>query len=116
VESRNGVVGQAFLCQPAGDEKHYRQLSHRLGIPLIREVLAAFRREEISAAVAAEKLGLGRTRLYKLYADYLRAVASGQARHWQPGASSPPPLSNTVSRSNFMWTITACFSPTARTP
>jgi len=50
-------------------------------------VLAAFRGQELSAADAAETLGLGRTRLYELYADYLRAAASGQATHWQPGAS-----------------------------
>jgi len=60
-------------------------LPHRLGVPLIREVLAAFRGAELSAAAAAEKLGLGRTRFYELYADYLRAAASGA--HWQPGAS-----------------------------
>jgi len=48
-------------------------------------VLAAFRGAELSAAAAAEKLGLGRTRFYELYADYLRATASGE--HWQPGAS-----------------------------
>ena len=60
-------------------------MPHRLGVPLIREVLAAFRRAELSASAAAEKLGLGRTRFYELYADYLRAAASGA--HWQPGAS-----------------------------
>jgi hypothetical protein len=75
------------LCHPAGDEKHYRQLPHRLGTPLICEVLAALRRDELTATAAAKKLGLGRTRLYELYADYLRAAASGRARHWQPGAS-----------------------------
>lgn len=50
-------------------------------------MLAAFRRDEVSAMVAAEKLGLGRTRLYELYADYLRALASGQAERWQPAVS-----------------------------
>ena len=54
---------------------------------MIREVLAALRRTEISATTAAEKLGLGRTRLYELYADYLRAAARRQAAVWQPGAS-----------------------------
>lgn len=48
-------------------------------------MLAAFRRAELSASAAAEKLGLGRTRFYELYADYLRAAANGA--HWQPGAS-----------------------------
>src|SRR5208282_2850832 len=61
---RNLFGELAGLCHPAVNEKHYRQLPHRLGTPLIREVLAALRREELSATVAAEKLGLGRTRLY----------------------------------------------------
>jgi hypothetical protein len=54
---------------------------------LIRAVLAALRRREVSATAAAEKLGLGRTRLYELYADYLRAAAARQTAHWQPRAS-----------------------------
>lgn len=68
-------------------EKHYRQLAHRLGAPLIREVLAAFRRAEVSALAAADKLGLGRTRFYQLYADYLRATARQQEDHWTPATS-----------------------------
>jgi hypothetical protein len=68
-------------------EKHYRQLAHRLGAPLIREVLAAFRRQELSATLAAKTLGLGRSRFYRLYADYLRAAAHHQEDHWQPGRS-----------------------------
>ena len=52
------VTSRAYAIL-AIDEKHYRQLPHRLGTPLIREVLAALRREELSATVAAEKLGLG---------------------------------------------------------
>jgi hypothetical protein len=75
------------LCHSGIDEKHYRQLPHRLGTPLIREVLAALRREELSATVAANKLGLGRTRLYELYADYIRAAAHHQTGRWQPGSS-----------------------------
>ena len=72
---------------PRGDEKHYRQLAHRLGAPLIREVLAGFRRDDVSASAAADKLGLGRTRFYQLYADYLRAVARHQQHHWTPTTS-----------------------------
>ena len=68
-------------------EKHYRQLSHRLGAPLIREVLGAFRRQELSAAVAARTLRLGRSRFYLLYADYLRAAARHQEELWLPGCS-----------------------------
>ena len=81
------------LAKPASrrhsrrDEKHYRQLSHRLGAPLIREVLASFRRAEVSATAAAAQLGLGRTRFYQLYGDYLRAVARHHEDRWTPGAS-----------------------------
>ena len=81
------------LAKPASrrhsrrDEKHYRQLSHRLGAPLIREVLASFRRAEVSATDAAAQLGLGRTRFYQLYGDYLRAVARHHEDRWTPGAS-----------------------------
>ncbi|MBU6427325.1 type IV secretion system DNA-binding domain-containing protein [Patescibacteria group bacterium] len=46
------------LCHPRGDEKHYRQLPHRLGARLIREVLAGFRRGEGSAN-RTRKLGIG---------------------------------------------------------
>ncbi|HWD94470.1 MAG TPA: hypothetical protein VG938_19220 [Verrucomicrobiae bacterium] len=69
------------------DEKHYCQLPHRLGTPLIREVLAAFRRNELPATAAAEKLNLGCTRFYELYADYLRADAKHQPHLWSPGHS-----------------------------
>jgi hypothetical protein len=75
------------LCHSAINEKHYRQLSSRLGSPLIREVLASLRQRDISATTAAEKLGLGRTRLYELYSDYLRASAARRGDLWQPGSS-----------------------------
>jgi transposase InsO family protein len=78
------VLPIAHLCP---DEKHYRQLPLRLGTPLIREILAAFRRGELPATTAAEKLNLGRTRFYELYADYLRAAARQQEPHWSPGHS-----------------------------
>jgi hypothetical protein len=69
------------------DEKHYRQISHRLGTPLIREVFATFRRGEVSATAAAQMLGLGRSRFYELYADYLRAAAHDHQDSWSPGSS-----------------------------
>ena len=40
-----------------------------------------------SAATAADPLGLGRTRFYELYGDYLRAAARQQAQLWTPGSS-----------------------------
>lgn len=60
----------------------------RLGLPLIREVLSSFRRRETTFQAAAGQLGLGRTRFYALYADYLRAAARGAADTWVPGRSS----------------------------
>ena len=70
-----------------GHEKDYRQLAYRLGAPLIREVLTAFRLDELSAQEAASRLGVGRTRLYELYAYYLRACAAHRAEQWAPGRS-----------------------------
>ena len=58
-----------------------------MGTPLIREVLAAFRRQELSATLAARTLVVGRSRFYRLYADYLRAAARHQEDHWQAGCS-----------------------------
>jgi hypothetical protein len=49
-------------CDHLVDEKHYGQLPRRLSTPLIREVLAAPRRQEISATATGKKLDLGRTR------------------------------------------------------
>jgi len=54
---------------PRSNEKRSRQLSHRLGTPLIREVLADFRQQKVSALEAAQTLGLSRSRLYQLYVD-----------------------------------------------
>ena len=72
---------------PRGDEKHYQQLAHRLAPPFVREVLASFRAGELTASVAAAELGLGRSRFYLLYADYLRACAQRRQRLWLPSAS-----------------------------
>ena len=54
---------------------------------MIREVLAAFRRDQVTATAAAEKLGLGRTRFYQLYSDYLHAAAHSRLELWTPGSS-----------------------------
>ena len=81
------LVRSVLRGHAGGDEKHYRQISRRLGAPLIREVLGAFRRDEVSAVAAAERLGLGRTRFYELYAGYLRAAARHQEDRWTPGSS-----------------------------
>jgi hypothetical protein len=62
-------------------------LAHRCAAPLIRHVLAGFRAGYFKAKTAAKKLGLSRSRLYKLYADYLRACARHQQDMWFPGVS-----------------------------
>lgn len=46
-----------------------------------------FRRGEISALDATGELGLSRSRLYVLYADYLRACARRGQSSWTPGHS-----------------------------
>jgi hypothetical protein len=50
-------------------------------------VLGLFREERIKADAAAEQLGLGRTRFYELYGDYLQACAHHQQSTWTPGLS-----------------------------
>jgi hypothetical protein len=54
---------------------------------LIRHVLARFREGEIKAQVAAEQLGLGHTRFYEVYGDYLKACARQQQSTWSPDTS-----------------------------
>lgn len=71
----------------ARDEKHCQQLAHRIAPPFVREVLASFRSDQLSATSAAAELGIGRTRFYELYADYLRACSRRQAARWLPGVS-----------------------------
>lgn len=50
-------------------------------------MLAAFRHGAVSAVAATAQLGLGRTRFYERYADYLRAAARHQEDRWTPGTS-----------------------------
>jgi hypothetical protein len=62
-------------------------------------VLNAFRQRALSAAEAAEQLGLSHSRLYALSTEYLGARAQRQGSHWVPGSSGgdhaapwPPPV------------------------
>lgn len=41
----------------------------------------------MAASVAAQRLGLGRTRFYELYSHYLQAASRGRADAWSPGLS-----------------------------
>ena len=73
-----------FLCHPCGHEK--LQLIKRLPAPIIRHLLASHRNHRLSARETAAELGLSRP-FYKLYSQYLRACAQGQAEAWSPGVS-----------------------------
>jgi hypothetical protein len=64
-----------------------QQLLHRLTPAFIRHVLDTFRQRALSAAAAAEELGISRSRLYVLATKYLRAHAGKQGAHWVPGGS-----------------------------
>jgi hypothetical protein len=50
-------------------------------------VLAGFRAGHLSAQTAMQKLGLGRSRFYELYSDYLKACAHHQESTWTPSVS-----------------------------
>lgn len=63
------------------------QLTHRVAPEMVRDVLSQFRNRIISADEAAERLGLSRSGLYKLYAKYLGASAGGCAETFIPGVS-----------------------------
>jgi hypothetical protein len=65
----------------------YQQLSHRHAPAFVRHVLKAFRQLQLTAPAAASQLGLSRSRLYTLFADYLRALALRKGAAWTPAAS-----------------------------
>ncbi len=73
-----------FLRYTGADEK---QLIKRQPAPLIRHLLHSYRVGYLCARAAARELGLERSRFYELYADYLRACATGHADTWTPGCS-----------------------------
>jgi len=49
--------------------------------------MALFRDGQLKTKTAAEHLGLGRTRFYEVYADYLQACAQHRQSTWAPGLS-----------------------------
>gem|GEM_PF-3575954 len=53
----------------------------------MRHILASFRSGDMPTSQAASELGVSRSRLYQIYADYLRAVPGGLLHQWQPGVS-----------------------------
>lgn len=62
-------------------------MNKRLPAPYVRHLLAKYRAGEMLAKTAAVELGLGHTRFYKLYSQYLQACATGRAQTWSPGVS-----------------------------
>ena len=49
--------------------------------------MALFRAGELKVKAAIEQLGLGRTRFYEVYGDYLQACAQHQQSTWTPDVS-----------------------------
>ena len=64
-----------------------KQIRIRLGLPHIQDVLEQFCDRGLSEAQACESLRIGRTRLYELRSDYLKARAQGEVDVWRPGVS-----------------------------
>ena len=62
-------------------------MPRRLAPHLIRHLFAELRAGRLCVSALALELGLGRTRVYELRTDYLRACAQGRADHWEPRAS-----------------------------
>jgi hypothetical protein len=65
----------------------YQQLSNRHAPSFIRHILALLRRRSLTAAQAAEHLGLSSSRLYALFASYLRSCSDKKQGSWIPGTS-----------------------------
>jgi hypothetical protein len=64
-----------------------KQLSSRLGAPLILDVLEQFNRQAITVHQACEALCVSRSRLYTLRTDYLKAKRGKGLDAWHPGVS-----------------------------
>ena len=67
-------------------EKH-QQLIHRHAPSFVRHILDSFRQHSLSAAQAAEQLGLSLSRLYALATAYNTARVRHSSALWTPGAS-----------------------------
>lgn len=67
--------------------ENYQQLAHRHAPAFIRDVLANFCQDSLTAAAAADELGLSRSRLYALATAYRRARARKLGAVWTPGRS-----------------------------
>ena len=63
------------------------QVIHRLTPEVVRNVLGHLCAGELSCADACAELGVGKSRLYQLRAESLRARAGGLSGSWAPGLS-----------------------------
>jgi hypothetical protein len=70
---------------------------------MVRDVLSQFRNRMISADEAAERLGLSRSGLYKLYTKYLAASAGGGADTFVPGGDRAAPWPKEVADGLRRW-------------
>ena len=64
-----------------------KQLSNRLALPDVLNTMEQFTAGQVAAQAAAASLGISRSRLYQLKADYLRVRAEGRLASWTPGRS-----------------------------
>jgi len=63
------------------------QIHNRLCAPLIHDVLERFSNNTITRQQAVEILGVSKSQLYRMRAEYLRAKAEGNPDEWMPGHS-----------------------------
>ncbi len=84
-----GPPGREFALERRFQARHARAPENTIVSfpsfrhPSIREVLPPFANKKLSASLAAGTRGVGCSRFYRLYADYLRAAASHQEYHRQ---------------------------------
>lgn len=69
-EKLRGFGAEPLNCYSGAHEK---QLAHRVGSELVTEILKLFNRGDMDWQTAAERLQIGRTRLYTLRAEWLAA-------------------------------------------
>lgn len=64
-----------------------KQIGSRLGLAHVQDVLKQVCERELSIEQACESLGIGKSRLYTLRSEYLKARAAGHGGDWRPGVS-----------------------------
>ena len=64
-----------------------KQIGSRLGLAHVQDVLTQVCEQRISVEQACESLGVGKSRLYTLRSEYLKARAAGKVDAWDPGVS-----------------------------